>query len=81
MGVFNASLRIIAYDHPSLLGEITVYVSDAGAPVTAVSVKVNKNGIVTIHMIVQVNSKEQLQQVLTKVRKRTDVIEAFRTAS
>ncbi len=80
-GSFNASLRIIAYDHPSLLGEITVYVSDSGAPVTAVSVKLNRNGTCTIHMILQVAGKEQLQQVLTKLRKRTDVIDAYRTAS
>lgn len=78
---FNASLRIIAYDHPSLLGEITVYVSDVGTPVTAVSVKINRNGTCTIHMIIQVSSKEQLQQVLTRLRKRSDVIDAYRTAS
>lgn len=78
---FNASLRIIAYDHPSLLGEITVYVSDVGTPVTAVSVKINRNGTCTIHMIIQVAGKDQLQQVLTRLRKRSDVIDAYRTAS
>ncbi len=78
---FNASLRIIAYDHPSLLGEITVYVADVGTPVNAVSVKVNRNGTCTIHMIIQVSSKDQLQQVLTKLRKRSDVIDAHRTAN
>ncbi|MGI6214603.1 MAG: RelA/SpoT family protein, partial [Christensenellales bacterium] len=81
LGEFNAKLRIIAYDHPSLLGEITVYVSDAGAPVTAVSVKLNKNGTCVINMVVKVSSREQLSQVLTKIRKRSDVIEAHRTAS
>lgn len=80
MGAFSARLRIIAYDRPGLLGEITVYVSDAGAPVTAVSGRLNKNGTCIILMVVKVSSKEQLNQVLLKIRKRPDVIEAHRTA-
>jgi GTP diphosphokinase / guanosine-3',5'-bis(diphosphate) 3'-diphosphatase len=78
MGNFNASLQIIAYDHPSLLGEITVYVGDMDTPITALSVKVNKNKTCTITMIVQVVSREQLDQVLKKLKKRSDVIEAYR---
>ncbi len=81
IGEFSVKLRIIAYDHPSLLGEITVYVSDAGTPVTAVSVKLNKNGTCAINMVVQVSSREQLNQLLTKIRKRSDIIEAHRTIS
>ena len=81
IGAFSARLRIVAYDRPGLLGEITVYVSDAGAPVTAVSGRLNKNGTCIILMVVKVASKEQLNQVLLKIRKRPDVIEAHRTAS
>lgn len=80
-GVFNASIRIIAYDHPGLLGEMTIYVADTGTPVTAVSVRVNKNGTCTIHMVIQVSSKEQLHQVVLKLKRRSDVIDAYRTAS
>ncbi|NLD51296.1 MAG: bifunctional (p)ppGpp synthetase/guanosine-3',5'-bis(diphosphate) 3'-pyrophosphohydrolase [Clostridiales bacterium] len=80
-GTFNASIRIVAYDHPSLLGEITVFVSDMGAPVTAVSMRSNKNGTVTIHMVLQVTSREQLRQIVTRIQKRSDVLEAFRSVS
>ena len=80
-GNFNASVRIVAYDHPSLLGEITVFVSDMGAPVTAVSMRTNKNGTVTIHMVLQVTSKEQLRQTVSKIQKRSDVLEAYRSVS
>jgi guanosine-3',5'-bis(diphosphate) 3'-pyrophosphohydrolase len=80
-GTFNASIRIVAYDHPSLLGEITVFVSDMGAPVTAVSMRSNKNGTVTIHMVLQVTSREQLRQTVTRIQKRSDVLEAFRSVS
>ncbi len=80
-GTFNASVRIIAYDHPSLLGEITVFVSDLGTPVTAVSVKMNKNGTCTIHMVIQVTSKDQLRQTVGRLQKRSDVLEAYRSVS
>ncbi len=77
-GRFNTSIHIIAYDHPSLLGELTVYVQDSGAPISAMSVKVNKNKTCAIHMVVEVESREQLDQVLRRIQKRSDVIEAFR---
>ncbi|MHC1785909.1 MAG: bifunctional (p)ppGpp synthetase/guanosine-3',5'-bis(diphosphate) 3'-pyrophosphohydrolase [Christensenellales bacterium] len=80
-GSFNASLHIVAYDRPSLLGEITVFVSDMGAPVTAVSMRTNKNGTVTIHMVLQVSSREQLRQTVSKIQKRSDVLEAYRSVS
>ena len=81
VGTFNASVRIVAYDHPSLLGEITVFVSDLGTPVTAVSARTNKNGTVTMQMVIQVSSKEQLRQTVQRIQKRSDVLEAYRSAS
>ena len=80
-GRFNTTIQIIAYDHPSLLGELTVFVQDGGAPITAMSVKVNKNKTCTIHMVVQVESREKLDMVLRRLQKRSDVIEAFRAGS
>ncbi len=81
LGTFNASMRIVAYDHPSLLGELTAFVSDLGTPVSAVRMRTNKNGTATIHMVLQVASREQLRQTVTRIQKRTDVLEAFRSIS
>ena len=77
-GRFNTTLQIMAYDHDNLLGEITNYVQDTGAPISAISGKVNKNKTCTITMVVQVESREQLDTVLRRIQKRADVIEAFR---
>lgn len=81
MGRFQTSIQLIAYDHPSLLGELTVYVQDSGVPITAMSVKLNKNKTCTIHMVVEVESRERLDQTLRRIQKRADVIEAFRAGS
>lgn len=80
-GAFNASIRVVAYDRPGLLGEITVFVTDMGTPVTAVSGKVNRNGTCSIHMVIQVNSKDQLCKTVANLQKRSDVLEAYRSVS
>ena len=77
-GRFNTTLQIMAYDHDNLLGELTNYVQDTGAPISAISGKVNPNKTCTITMVVQVESREQLDAVLRRIQKRADVIEAFR---
>ena len=77
-GRFNTTLQIMAYDHDNLLGELTNYVQDTGAPISAISGKVNKNKTCTITIVVQVESREQLDAVLRRIQKRADVIEAFR---
>ncbi len=77
-GRFNTTLSVIAYDHEGLLGEMTVYVQDSGAPISAVNVKVNPNKTCSITMVIQVESREQVDAVLRRLQKRPDVIEAFR---
>ncbi len=76
---FSANIQIICYDHNSLLGELTNYIQDLGIPITAITVKLNKNKTCTITTTVMVQSKEQLDSVLQKLQKRSDVIEAYRS--
>lgn len=80
-GDFSANIQIICYDHPSLLGEITVFVDEMKMPISAVSVKVNKNKTCSIMMNVKVQSRTQLDNALKKIQKRSDVIEAYRGAN
>ena len=79
-GDFSANIQIICYDHPSLLGELTAFVDDMKLPITAVAVKVNKNKTCSIMMTLKVKSRAQLDDALKKIQKRTDVIEAYRSA-
>ncbi|MDD6684098.1 MAG: bifunctional (p)ppGpp synthetase/guanosine-3',5'-bis(diphosphate) 3'-pyrophosphohydrolase [Clostridiales bacterium] len=78
-GTFSANIQIICYDHNSLLGELTNFIDDLGLPITAISVKINKNKTCTITMTLQVKSREQLDNALRKLQKRSDVIEAYRS--
>ena len=50
-------------------------------PMTALAVKLNKNKTCTITITLQVQSREQLDGVLQKVKRRPDVIEAYRSVN
>ena len=78
-GTFSSNIQIICYDHPSLLGELVAFFDDVNLPITAMSVKVNKNKTVTITMTVNVTSREQLDNALRKLHRRSDIIEAYRS--
>ena len=80
-GTFSANLQMICYDHPSLLGEISAFISEMNLPLTAISVKLNKNKTCNITSTIQVQSREQLDNAIRKLQKRSDVIEAYRSVN
>ena len=76
---FNASINIIAYDHVSLLGELALYIGSTGIPIVAVSAKRDaRRKTSTITMVIQVNSRDQLDNVIKQLNKRSDIVEIFR---
>ena len=79
-GSFNAGIRVIVYDSPNILGEIMMYIANSGTPVAAGSQEEVKKGIRTLHIVIQVSSSEQVRITLTRLQKRTDVLEAYRSA-
>ena len=80
-GTFSANLQMICYDHPSLLGEISAFISEMNLPLTAISVKLNNNKTCNITSTIQVQSREQLDNAIRKLQKRSDVIEAYRSVN
>jgi len=80
-GTFSANIQVICYDHPALLGEITTNIDEMKIPMTALAVKLNKNKTCTITITLQVQSREQLDSALQKIKRRPDVIEAYRSVN
>ncbi len=79
-GNFNAGLRVIVYDSPNILGEMMMYIANAGTPVAAGSQEEVKKGMRRLHLVIQVTSKEQVRAVIARLQKRSDVLEAYRSA-
>ncbi|MBQ8136917.1 MAG: bifunctional (p)ppGpp synthetase/guanosine-3',5'-bis(diphosphate) 3'-pyrophosphohydrolase, partial [Clostridia bacterium] len=78
---FTATIQAACYDHPGLLGELSVFFSDLKIEITAMSVRVNKNKTVTITLTVSVMSRDQLDGAIARLVRRSDVIEAYRSKS
>jgi GTP pyrophosphokinase len=79
---FNASVNIIAYDHVSLLGELALCIGNMNIPIVAVSAKRDeRKKTCVITMVVQVSSREQLDRMFVQLRKRSDIVEVYRSAS
>lgn len=76
---FDAGIQIVAYDHLSLLGEIAMAIGNMNVSIVATSAKKDeKRKIATFNMVVKVNSKDQLEYVIRKLKQRQDVIDVFR---
>ena len=75
---FTVNLQVICYDHPALLGELTASFDEMKIQMTAMSVRINKNKTVTITITLRVTSREQLDSAISKLHRRSDVIEAYR---
>ena len=78
---FTATIQAACYDHPGLLGEMSVFFADLKIQITAMSVRINKNKTVTITLTVSVMSRDQLDGAIARLCRRQDVIEAFRSKS
>ena len=79
---FNASVNVIAYDHVSLLGELAMCIGNMNIPIVAVSAKRDeRKKTCVITMVVQVRSREQLDRMFVQLRKRSDIVEVYRSAS
>ncbi len=79
-GDFNANLRVIVYESPNILGEIMMFIANAGTPVVAGAQEEGKKGTKTLSLVVQVQSRDQIRQALARLQKRSDVLEAYRSS-
>lgn len=79
VGAFTISLKVVAYDRVSLLGEMTTYIGDMNVPIKAISASVDeKTKTSTIKLVLEVKSREQMDKVIKQLQKKSDVIDVYR---
>ena len=80
IGSFAASIKVVAYDHVSLLGEIAMYIGEMNVPIKAVSAQADdKTKTSTIRLVLEVRSRDQMDRVIKSLRKKSDIIDVYRT--
>ncbi len=76
---FDATIQITAYDRVGLLGDLTVYIGNLKVSISAISAKSDlKHKTITITLVLQVNSRDQLDRVIRQLKKRSDVLQVYR---
>ena len=77
-GTFCVSIKVMAYDHVGLLGEVTTFIGGMGVPIRNSSSGTDKNKLATIRLVLEVKSREQMDSVIRQLQRRSDVIDVFR---
>ncbi|MDO4482858.1 MAG: bifunctional (p)ppGpp synthetase/guanosine-3',5'-bis(diphosphate) 3'-pyrophosphohydrolase [Clostridia bacterium] len=76
---FFASIKIIAYDHVALLGELATFIGGLGVPIKAISATVDeKTKTSAIRMTLEIKSRDQMDNVIKQLRKKSDIVDVFR---
>lgn len=78
-GSFYATIKVMAYDHVSLLGELATYIGEMNVPIKAISATVDeKTQTSAIRLTIEVRSRDQVDRVMKQLRKKSDVIDVYR---
>ena len=75
------SIKVVAYDHVGLLGEVTSFIGEMGVPIRNSSSGLDRNKIATIRLVLEVRSREQMDSVIRQLQRRSDVMDVFRVTS
>ena len=76
---FYTSIKVVAYDHVSLLGELATFIGGMNVSIKAISAQVDeKTKTSAIRLTLEVRSREEMDKVIKQLRKKTDIIDVFR---
>lgn len=78
---YSAEIQIAAQDRQGLLADITKVMSDMKIDVTAVNARTTKRKQVVINLTLEVNNIDQLDRVMSQLKKIPDVTDVFRVNS
>ena len=70
-----------AADRPGLLAEIALKINDADIGLVSLNARTNKDKSVLITMILEIHDKEQLNDLMKKVRKIGNVFDVYRVTA
>ncbi len=83
-GGYEAGIRVIAYDRLGLLADISVLLSQMEVPILAVTARTDQKQAqrtTTIDLTLSIKDMKQLENIITRLLKRGDIMEVFRTST
>ncbi|MBQ7839279.1 MAG: bifunctional (p)ppGpp synthetase/guanosine-3',5'-bis(diphosphate) 3'-pyrophosphohydrolase [Lachnospiraceae bacterium] len=77
---YTAGLNIYAHDRSGLLADITKTLTERNVDITALNTRTNKQGMATMSISFEIASREELAQIVAKLRNVNSVVDIERTA-
>ena len=80
---YEASIRVIAYDRVGLLADVSMLLMQLEVPITAIAARADKKQAqrtTTIDLTLSIKDMHQLENIISRLLKRGDVLEVFRTS-
>jgi GTP diphosphokinase / guanosine-3',5'-bis(diphosphate) 3'-diphosphatase len=79
-GVYTAEIKIFANNRTGVLVDVSKVLTENKIDVTSMNVRTSKQGTATISVSFEINSKDQLNEIIAKVRNVESVLDIERTA-
>ena len=68
-GTFQVNIEIVSYDRTGLMADILAVLSDNKTSVSSANINVNDAGVATMRLGIQIKDLQQLEYIMTKIRR------------
>jgi guanosine-3',5'-bis(diphosphate) 3'-pyrophosphohydrolase len=75
---YPVEIQASAYDRPGILSEIINLIGDMKTNIDAVNARATKNGIAVVDLILEINDKQHLENVMQKIKKISGIYDVRR---
>ena len=81
---YEASIRLVAYDRVGLLADVSRLLMQMDVPITAIAARADRSSTqkaTTIDLTLNIKDMYQLENIINRMLKQSDVLEVFRTSN
>ncbi len=79
--MYKVNIKIVSQDRPGMMSDIMNVTSEAKINIFSLSCHTDKNKVATTHMGIDITSLDQLEYIMTKIRRMKGVFSAERVVS
>jgi GTP pyrophosphokinase len=66
---YPVEIEASAFDRPGVLSDIINIIGDMKTTIDAVNARASKNGVAVIDLVLEINDKQHLENIMQKIRK------------
>ena len=75
---YNAEIEVRAFDKGNIISDVASKINDHKLKLHSLNARVNKEHDLYLDLVVEIKNKEELNQIIDKIKKIDNVIDAYR---